>query len=58
MNFRSARRIKSKLQIFIFFFFQLGVSTYSSSGYKKNFARIPIFQMLFCEILCFTFKFL
>lgn len=57
MNFRFARRIKSELQIFIFFF-QLGVSTYSSGGYKKNFARIPIFQMLFCEILCLTFKFL
>lgn len=57
MNFRFARRIKSELQIF-FFFFQLGVSTYSSSGYKKNFARIPIFTMLFCEILCLTFKFL
>lgn len=57
MNFRFARRIKSELQIFIFFF-QLGVSTYSSGGYKKNFARIPIFQMLFCEIVCLTFKFL
>lgn len=46
MNFRFARRIKSELQIFIFFS-QLGVSTYLSSGYKKNFARIPIFSNAF-----------